>query len=310
MTEDGSNSEQIEEHPQGPGDRLRQVRESRRLSIHDVSMEMRIDKHVINDIEHDRYDEYEPIFISGYLRKYARLLDLPGDDVVADYKRISNRQPPELSATVGHRQVRSDNRLFLYISYLIAAVFIGMLVAWWLGNIDTGPQPPVAELAAEAYPEILDRAPAVPGMPDAAETTDQETTASVTPMPEVQQPAVNAAEDATPQQAADTAAGTMVDAAPLATDAPLPAPPAGDAGLPDRVLLDFREDSWAEVTDAKGQRRLFGLYRRGQVIEIEGSMPMEISLGNAAGVEIKYNGKPYDFSADIRPTGTARFVVK
>jgi len=284
MTEDGSNSEQVEEYPQGPGERLRQARESRRLSRHDVSLEMHIDEHIINDIEHDRYDEYEPIFISGYLRKYARLVDLPGDDLVAHYKRICNRQPPALSATVIRRQVRSDHKLFLCISYPIAAVFIAMLVAWWLGNIDTGLQQPTA-------------GPVAP-----AEKTGGETAGM--PVPEAQQPAVNVAEETAMPPAADTPPPAA--AAPLAAQAPL----AENAGLPDRVILVFNEDSWAEVTDAQGHRRLFGLYRRGQVIEIEGSTPMDISLGNAAGVEIKYNGRPYDFSANIRRTGTARFIVK
>jgi len=301
MTETGSSANKDKESTQGPGKRLLRERRARKLTVHDVSVAMHIDKHIIRDIEDDRFDDYLPIYVTGYLRKYAKLLELPGDELVAEYQRINDSAPPALSATVAYRQVRSDHKLVLYITYLIVTVFLGMLIVWWFGNIDTDDQ--VARNSSTS--QSID-----------ANTENTDTSFVPLDLDVKQQPGRELDVPANePDPASDNTPVVIDRAAATARETTVPTPeiqavPAGSDAPLTSLSLHFREDSWAEVTDALGNRKLFGLYKSGQVVEVSGAVPIDISLGNAAGVEIKYNGKPYDFRSQIRDTGTARFIMK
>jgi cytoskeleton protein RodZ len=72
--------------------------------------------------------------------------------------------------------------------------------------------------------------------------------------------------------------------------------------------LRFSGDSWTEVTDGRGQRLLYNLYRKGQSKQVTGKAPFTIFLGNAAAVTIEYNGQPYDASAHVH-RNLARFQL-
>ena len=90
-----------------------------------------------------------------------------------------------------------------------------------------------------------------------------------------------------------------------------PSTPALDeavAGEMKALKLTFREESWVEVTDARDKRVFFRLGQAGQSIEREGVPPFKLLLGAAAGVDVEYDGEPYDHSGHQRK-GVARFTL-
>ena len=96
---------------------------------------------------------------------------------------------------------------------------------------------------------------------------------------------------------------------PAAPVAP-PLPPAAQAPL--RVVLDFTEDSWVEAL-SDGQRRLSELHVQGESLQLDAQESVVLSLGNAKGVRVEVNGRPFalpvaegevrDLRIDLASTG-------
>ncbi len=70
----------------GPGARLRAKRESMGLSAEQVADKLRLDVRYIQALEQDNHAGIAaPVFVRGYLRSYAALLELPADAIVECY---------------------------------------------------------------------------------------------------------------------------------------------------------------------------------------------------------------------------------
>lgn len=76
-----------------------------------------------------------------------------------------------------------------------------------------------------------------------------------------------------------------------------------------RVVLEFREDSWVEATDAEGRRLFYGLGRAGGRANVIGVPPIDVLLGNADGVELEVGGEPYAVPRTGRQGNVARFTL-
>ena len=89
---------------------------------------------------------------------------------------------------------------------------------------------------------------------------------------------------------------------------------AGDAPIfvgagKDTIELDLSQDSWVQIQDNTGAVLLQGLYTAGTARKIQGEAPFQVFLGNAPGVTVQFNGKPFDSSSYVRSNNTARFAL-
>jgi cytoskeletal protein RodZ len=157
---------------------------------------------------------------------------------------------------------------------------------WWIGPILLL----LALVAAVAW--WMTREPAQPDSPAA-------TPAATTPQPV-------ALTGFPPMPAVADAAGPPAAPAP---DDPAPELEPAVAGEALRIDLIFVGDSWAEVTDADGQRLVFGLMRAGRTDSVLGMPPVEVLLGSADAVRLEVNGRPLDIApGDVRG-GVARLTI-
>jgi len=77
------------------GARLRTAREARQLTAEGVAKQLNLDVAVIHALENDDGQHLPaPIFVQGYLRSYARLLELPESELLDDYTRQGGELPP------------------------------------------------------------------------------------------------------------------------------------------------------------------------------------------------------------------------
>lgn len=76
------------------------------------------------------------------------------------------------------------------------------------------------------------------------------------------------------------------------------------------LVLRFAEDSWVEISDARGESLLVGLMREGTERRLEGVPPYRVFLGNAPGVRIEHDGSSYDAARHARTDNTARFTLE
>lgn len=118
---------------------LRRARERRGLALSDVADKTRISPRWIRAIEEAQLDILPaPVFVSGYLRTYARLVGLDGQDLLERYhslarKRAQAQTPHERGFTVrrhGQQVQVPPWVLFLVLLGLTAAVLAGL----WLTN--------------------------------------------------------------------------------------------------------------------------------------------------------------------------------
>ncbi|CAN5262858.1 DUF4115 domain-containing protein [soil metagenome] len=73
------------------------------------------------------------------------------------------------------------------------------------------------------------------------------------------------------------------------------------------LTLDLASDSWVEITDAQGERLLFGLMDAGATRSVTGAPPFDVVIGSAEGVRVEVDGRPYEIPARSIRGGIARF---
>lgn len=101
-------------------------------------------------------------------------------------------------------------------------------------------------------------------------------------------------------------------AAARTTGTPTPAPTAGTGATAkptmDVLTMKFDHESWVEVYNAAGEKLFYNLVSAGQHVKVQGHAPFRVLLGYARGVDIKYNGKPFDQAPYISKE-IARFTL-
>ena len=118
----------------GPGQILKEAREAKGLSQREVADQLRLRKQIIELLEVDDYSTFStPTFIKGYLRAYAKLLDLDDTELFQAYKakgfqEVQSSQMQSFSRRKKHQE--NDNRLML-ITYVVIIVVIALVIWWW-----------------------------------------------------------------------------------------------------------------------------------------------------------------------------------
>ncbi|MCS3902128.1 cytoskeleton protein RodZ [Methylohalomonas lacus] len=320
-----------------PGELLRQGREASGLTQQEAATKLHLHQRIVAALERD--DETQlptPIYVRGYLRNYARLLDLDSETVLAAYDARDNQHPELKPPVAAKSQVSSSDKPVRAVTYLLTLGLVVLLLAWWQsrhlgeeGLIDLDswqleeqsvePIADVDEPADDSEAETVDSALGYP-IPIVRHPGGPDMDASAT---QAESPAAATGDDATPEQLAPapltaTADETEDDSRATGNDAGADAelletlPEVGESGRGnsgDRGLrLSIEEESWIEVYDADGKRLYLGLAETGETIRVNGKPPLEVLLGYAPGVNVSYNGNPID-TLEQSQAGVAQFRV-
>ncbi len=105
------------------GEHLRQLREAKRMSLAEVSRETRVPIASVERIEADRFDELPgEVFVRGFLRAYAKALDVPADEVLARYtasRRVAWVTPLPITSPVRPARSRRFGVAIAFVLLLI-----------------------------------------------------------------------------------------------------------------------------------------------------------------------------------------------
>lgn len=126
-----------QERPTGPGTRLREAREKRGLSLSQVADNLKLKKSIIDALEADDYRRLPSIlFARGYLRSYARLLELPVEEVIAEFEQLGlvEEQPAMPKGAILTHRRRGEHLLLRWGSVVVFLVLGALLVAWFQGE--------------------------------------------------------------------------------------------------------------------------------------------------------------------------------
>jgi cytoskeleton protein RodZ len=84
---------------------------------------------------------------------------------------------------------------------------------------------------------------------------------------------------------------------------------AAPAANPNLLELTFNEQSWTEIFDANNQRVFVGLQTPGTTASVEGEPPFRLTVGNATGVELRYQGELVNLAERAGANNVARFTL-
>jgi len=272
------------------GAQLRAAREAAGWSQEAVAQQLKLAPRQVRAIEEDDYARLPGrTFVRGFVRNYARLLRLDPAAVLAALPRGEGTSPldrPSLTAVsrpmveLPVASVRRNSWTRWLIPFALLAIVAAAGVYEFMRNAGVSRRPP-AESAA----------PPVPAAPSTALPNPLASAKPESAAPMVKSDGAAAAPSTTAEQVAPTA--TAPSAA--ASDAPL--------------LLTFKEKSWVEVKDGNGAAIFMQTGAAGTTQTLSATPPLDVSIGNAAGVTVTYRGQSIDIAPYTR-ANIARFLLK
>ncbi len=298
------------------GVQLRAARERQGLSQKDVARQLRLPLTVIAALEEDRTQQIPMVYLKGYLRSYARFLELDEQQLctgMADQQKV-----PELRLALPHgRNYSWLEHTGKVAGYLVVTAFVVAPLVWWFTqgavrlSFDeslVSSQQPVATSQSDRQPGQIDNQAGNTDTPD-----NNHLQASAAPFPSLRSSGNNdqppildtvAAESllSEPEQpdnlveavasADDSAQQDQPQTEPVAEVLP-------DSGF-DQLRIQMLNDSWVEITAADGERLEYDLLSTGRIKSYSGKAPFKLLFGRASAVELFLNNDLIDLSPYTR----------
>ncbi len=279
---------------------LKKAREKLNLSASEVAESLLINVDIINAIDNSQAQDLPSLtFTQGYLRNYARLVDIPVDDILNDYMQMSpDSKQPFTPHSVIPVQKTSNDALLKSISLSFILLFFVALIFWMLntdfkmddapGNQAQAVSSQVDELSTES--ELASKISQQKKLTSSVSYISGETYKTTD---EVIQPVK------VEQQPNDTQPELTEQKDVISTDKKV-----------DQLLLSALGPSWCEVKDATGKRLYYNMLKSGDEITLSGVAPFTLSLGNAPKVRVEINNTIVDFESLINiNTHTAKLEI-
>jgi cytoskeleton protein RodZ len=312
------------------GQRLQAAREEHNIQRSEVARWLKLDEKYIRAIEEDDEEHLPgPVFIAGYIRNYAKLVHLSPDQLVQEFTKTHEPETPKIDplpepvpgrmgkvaeSLPRHFRIAANSHPanVKRFAMLSAAILVIGVVSWIVaitGNDE-------AEIASLDESPMVSTPPGSGAPSQAASQPAESQTAVFSQLPQseqaVKQQAEPKAAEAEPERVtiplelkklerSDPGVVTTLDEQGLSTYANLPK---------ENIEVRFTADSWVEVRDATGRRLIRSLGLAGATKEVKGVAPFQVLIGYGPGVELDYNGEPFDFSKYQGRQEVARFTLE
>ncbi|WP_426809598.1 RodZ domain-containing protein [Pseudomonas sp. WOUb67] len=311
---------------QNPGELLRLAREKRDWSQAEVARKLNLTVSSLNHVETGAFDKLPGhTFARGYIRAYAKLMDLDQATLVEAFDRYTGTHAKGSDVhSLGRIEepVRLSHNILRGVSLLLLVAVVGGGFVWWqdqgslrgkdlakmaLEHVEVESADGTTQIHPLDEPE--DQAVTAGQQPESAPLALNQGTAeqpagaveqapaspaptAAAPAPAQQMPAQPAASVApAPVAPASPAPAAVAPVAPAAVAAAEPAAvPAGSA----KVAIQFTADCWTQVSDGNGKVLFSAVKRKGDNLELTGKPPFAVRLGFARGAQVSYNGQAVD----------------
>jgi cytoskeleton protein RodZ len=272
-----NSSDSVELPKQGSGSILAAERKAQNKTVEDVAEELNLSVTQIRTIELDQTEGLpEPTYVRGYIRSYARILDLDPTQVLENYLNPNWQQsskldelPKGIGSALGAEDGSNSGGVarWLAVLLLITLVAFAWFSGWFNGVADVKPPLVSSELTSTPNTSSADIQP----------TTED--SSSVAPNSEA------------PTESVETGSA------------------AGDlAENINELVLNFSQTSWIDIRDADDKRLAYRSYTKDEELIVSNKGRLNVFIGNAEGVNIKHNGVEMDLSP-YREGVYAKFVI-
>lgn len=311
------------------GAALRAEREKRGLSIEDVAGHLKIGARQLRALEEGDVSSLPHLaYTKGFIRSYSSYLGLAAEEVSEALKTLNEPDEQAISQNVYLPDAAlAPRRSFKWLGLLIIAALLGVggYVAWQQGAFEflsrqtrrmAQPSPPlqspdsadVTQSGARAEP-ASDRAARASAAQEAPRASSEASAApSPIAVPQLSLPAAPSQLTAQNQQADAMRPGlsareretggaspgvNLTPAREAANASSALAPARTEGALPagqHKVIITATEECWVHSNADNTDTRQFSL-RKGDTFALTFTKSLELKLGNAGGVRIRYNGE-------------------
>jgi len=283
-----TNEKEVTKSEITPGTILRKAREENNLSVGHVADRLCLDVKVIEGLENDNYEKLpSTIFIRGYLRSYAKLLEIPEESIMDGFDRIHKSQEPKtIIPTPKIKSKTQATSLDLWpklVSILLVITVIVLMVIWQFY-----PNEEVENSVTQLNPTHTDP------------WTNQN---AVSPTQNENHNGTNNATATTAVSQDNTQIGTVTETtseSQAVTEEIEQTPP---VELDHTLTVHFKRRVWMRIKDSDGKQLYEGIGNKDQVLPVKGTPPYKIKVGNK-NIDIEYLSETKNIRQFSRNDGT------
>jgi cytoskeleton protein RodZ len=280
------------------GEKLKQEREKRKMTLEEISVSTKIGTRMLQALEEDKFNQLPGgIFNKGFVRAYSRCVGLDEDQTVAEYLQASGDTPPvsteipvredgmrEQAENITRLEALGDTppRQLPWGFFAAALLVIALALSLWSHRRQQN-----ARQAMRPIPKVAAQLPVTnensgnssssgSTAPVAAALNREPESSSAAPAPEVA---------ASPKPAASTSSVNSDEF---------------------RVVIHAREQSWVSHT-VDGEASTSEVLAAGSERAFRGHKEIVVKVGNAGGVDLSFNGKKLDFEGESGQVKTVTF---
>jgi cytoskeleton protein RodZ len=265
------------------GQKLRAAREAQGLSLPQVFERTKIPINHLQSIENGQTEDLpEPVYISGFLKRFGDCVGLNGQSLSDEYRSQNGNSPsPAESQTWAPRiihqpqpvishgymrnglEVRAPNIIkqgLLYSVLIVMVLGIMSFLFTWQSNYQNGQQDPTSQLLKNGrYTGVFNNGGNQPQAPTATQTAPPATT------PAADSEAVGDAQPVAPTTSADAGASVAINAS---------------------------QHVWVEITSVGSGLSLYtGFMERGERKDFKDPQGLRVHAGNGSSVTVEADGK-------------------
>ena len=280
---------------------LTEARKSKNYSVDDICEHLKIPKNVISAIEASNVEALPaPTYSQGYIRAYAKFLEIADDDLLAMYNEAV---PHELASSLKPRsslpgEASSQSPLVKMVTMLL---IVGGITTVLYGSI-------------QYYQEKADV------MENQLESKERSFTGNSLDSPgsnrlDTPEDQVLTEDDETAIESSDPlespASESQIESVQITAESSEEAVSEQDESIPqdDVIKILAEQGAWMEVRDATRARLLYNMVPSGDSKLLQGEGPFRISMGNARSTRVFINDIEIDFASYISSKNTASFTV-
>lgn len=269
------------------GARLKAAREAANMSVAEISSKLKLTTRQIEALEREDLNQLpSEVFVRGFVRNYARLVDIEPESLVAPVDAQAEVAEIITAPNAGLNVGSSSLRQWLLYPMLAAALFL-LLVAGLYHWLRQG-----EDALIDASNETITQ-PEVPAV-----------TTPIVPVPEPKE----VTKSKLPSPIIDASTPLPIEMVPETVTKPVA--PELDVAVataesntnpkvsPRSMRFEPDQDAWIQVVDARGNR-FSKLVRAGAAETFSGEPPFRLVVGEAALVRLTYNGHKIDLTPFI-----------
>ena len=291
----------------GPGQMLSDARTKLSLSVEDVAEKLKFKITLVENIEHDVFDQSLPAtYNRGYLRSYAKLVNVDADEVLSAYDMlgVAEVQRSEMQSFSNLTEKQAEHSRIMWFSYFIVALLLGLMVLWWFQEpallVDENSHPKADSISTQNVSgeqaeeqqltklSTLDNS-AVESIPPASLQQN-----GIIDEPNAAQATNKTADKISAEQTLNNA--IREESKELTVKAAVTKEEQASDTVLSTAVFTFSGDCWVNIYDATGERIAWGVKKSGYVMTITGKAPLKVTLGKPELAAIVFNGEAVDMS--------------